>query len=130
MSLEAESKLLSIVSERPLGVRELAKAMRKRTQTVVSLIKNMETSGLVDVRPEKGERRGRPRKVVSITVLGEDYLETFEELRVKPLRSSRNDLVRAKREAEYVNRLIARGVDPRRAFLELNSIVRGSRDPR
>ena len=128
MSVEDESSLLSIVREGPLGVRELAKKMRRKTQSVVSLIKKMVASGLVEMRPERTSRRGRPRQVISMTALGEDYLKTFNELRIKPLRSSKSDLMRAKRDAEYVNRLIDRGKDPYKAFIELNSIVRDSRD--
>jgi len=130
LSLEDESQLLSIVKGRAVGVRGLAEAMRMRTQTMVSLIKKMVAMGLVEVSPERVDKRGRPRQVVSITMLGDDYLKTFNELKVKPLRSNRNDLMKARRDAEYVNRLVARGRDPCQAFLELNRIVRGSRDPK
>ena len=123
MSVEVKAQLLSAVKERPLGVRELSRAMRKRTQAVVSLIKRMEAGGLVEVTLERGAGRGRPARIVSATILGEDYLKTFHRLRRMPLMSSRNDLLRARADAEYVNRLIARGRDPYQAFLELNAIV-------
>lgn len=124
MSLEVEVQVLSIVKKYPVGVRELSKIMRRRTQTVVSTIKMMNAAGLVDVRPEETRRRGRPRQIVKATMLGDDYLEAYNRLRIKPLRSNRNDLVKAKRDAEYVNRLVARGIEPYDAFLELNSLVR------
>lgn len=124
MSLEVEAQVLSIVKKYPVGVRELSKIMRRRTQTVVSTIKMMNAAGLVDVRPEETRRRGRPRKIVKATMLGDDYLEAYNRLRIMPLRSNRNDLVKAKRDAEYVNRLVARGIEPYDAFLELNSLVR------
>ena len=124
MSLEVEVQVLSIVKKYPVGVRELSKIMRRRTQTVVSTIKMMNAAGLVDVRPEETRRRGRPRQIVKITMLGDDYLEAYNRLRIKPLRSNRNDLVKAKRDAEYVNRLVARGKEPYDAFLELNNLVR------
>lgn len=129
MSVEVEAQLLSAVKERPLGVRELSKAMRRRTQAVVSLIKRMEAGGLVEVTLERGDGRGRPARIVSTTILGEGYLEAFHRLRRMPLMSSRNDLIRARADAEYVNRLIARGRDPYRAFLELNGIVGDRGDP-
>jgi len=129
LSVEAEAQLLSAVEERPLGVRDLSKAMRRRTQAVVSRIKRMEAGGLVEVTLERGDGRGRPARLVSASVLGEGFLEAFHRLRRMPLKSSRNDLHRARADAEYVNRLIARGRDPYRAFLELNVIVRDSRDP-
>jgi len=129
LSVEAEAQLLSAVEERPLGVRELSRAMRRRTQVVVSLIKRMEAGGLVEVTLERGDGRGRPARLVSASVLGEGYLEAFQRLRRMPLMSSRNDLLRARADAEYVNRLIARGRDPFQAFLELNGIVGDSGDP-
>ena len=124
MSLEVEVQVLSIVKKYPVGVRELSKIMRRRTQTVVSTIKMMNAAGLVDVRPEETRRRGRPRQIVKATMLGDDYLEAYNRLRIKPLRSNRNDLEKAKRDAEYVNRLVARGKVPYDAFLELNNLVR------
>ncbi len=124
MSIEVEAQVLFIVKKDPVGVRELSKIMRRRTQAVVSTIRRMSAAGLVDVRPEETRRRGRPRQVISATMLGDDYLETFRRLKIKPLRSNRNDLAKAKRDAEYVNRLIVRGKEPYDAFLELNSLVR------
>jgi len=129
LTLEAEFQALDIIKRRVLGVRELAERMQMRTQTVVSMVGRMTSMGLVEVRAERTDRRGRPRKRVSITILGMDYLNTFNELKLKPLRSSRNDLMRARKDAEYVNRLVARGRDPYQAFLELNSLVRNRRDP-
>jgi DNA-binding MarR family transcriptional regulator len=124
MSLEVEAQVLSIVRKHPVGVRELSRLMRRRTQAVVSTIRRMNAAGLVDVSPEETRRRGRPRQLVRATMLGDDYLAAFNRLRIKPLRGNRNDLVKAKRDAEYVNRLVARGKVPYDAFLELNSLVR------
>ena len=128
MSVDVNAQLLSSVEERPLGVRELSRVMRKRIQVVVSMIKRMETEGLVEVTLERGDGRGRPARLISSTVLGEDYLEAFHRLKRMPLMSSRNDLLTAKADAETVNRLIARGRDPYRAFMELNRIVRNRGD--
>jgi len=117
-------QILYTVKKHPSGVRELSKIIRKRTQTVVSTIKRMNAAGLVDVEPEETSRRGRPRQVITATTLGEDYLETYNKLMIKPLRGNRNDLMKAKRDAEYVNRLMERGKKPYAAFLELNNLVR------
>jgi len=124
MSLEVDAQVLFIVKKDPVGVRELSRIMRRRTQAVVSTIKRMSAAGLVDVRPEETRRRGRPRLVISATLLGDDYLEAFKMLKIKRLRSNKNDLAKAKRDAEYVNRLIARGKEPYDVFLELNGLVR------
>ena len=63
MSVDVDSQLLSVVEERPLGVRELSRVMRKRTQVVVSMIKRMEAGGLVEVTTERGDGRGDRRGV-------------------------------------------------------------------
>ena len=124
MSLEIEMHILSTVKKYPEGIRELSKIISRRTQTVVSTIKKMNAAGLVNVEPEETIRRGRPRQIVKATTLGEDYLETYNRLMIKPMRGNRNDLLKAKRDAEYVNRLVERGKDPYEAFLELNNLVR------
>lgn len=126
MSLENEILLLNAIKERPLGVRELVEVMQKRTQMVVTLIRKMESNGLVEGKTRNTAQRGRPTQLVSITILGESFLESFNKLKNMPLKSSKNDLARAKKDAEYVNRLISRGVDPIKAFLELNSLIRDS----
>ncbi|MCW4050121.1 MAG: MarR family transcriptional regulator [Candidatus Bathyarchaeota archaeon] len=128
MSLEVEAQILFIVKKHPVGVRELSKIMRRRTQTIVSTIKRMTTAGLIEVQPEETHRKGRPRQIISATMLGDDYLQAFKKLKIKPLRSNRYDLAKAKRDAEYVNRLVARGREPYDAFLELNSLVRNRGD--
>jgi DNA-binding MarR family transcriptional regulator len=128
MSVEVEAQILSIVRKHPVGVRELSKIMRRRIQTVVSTIKSMNAAGLVDVKPEESHGRGRPRQLISVTTLGDDYLETYERLKIKRLRSNKNDLAKAKRDAEYVNRLVKRGKKPHEAFLELNRLVRSRGD--
>lgn len=44
-----------------------------------------------------------------------------------PILSSKEDMEKAKRDAEYVNRLVARGKDPYEAFLELQSLIVGKK---
>ena len=124
MSVESKAKLLDVIRREPLGVRETAKRFRKRPETTISLIREMEDEGLLETSSQRTRKKGRPKKVLKPTILGMDYLKTFHRLRSKTLRAGRNDLEKARRDAEYVNRLIARGIDPYQAFMELNEIVR------
>jgi len=124
LSVEAKAQTLAAVKQNPVGVRNLSRIMKIRTQTIVSLIKEMNAEGLVDLKPEKTHSKGRPRLIISATALGDDYLDTYHRLLSKPLRSSRNDLLKANRDAEYVDRLISRGKNPYTAFTELNNVVR------
>lgn len=123
MSHEIRAELLKVTNPHPCGVRELVKKLHRSTRTVVSLIKEMEEQGLIEINVEKRNTRGRPRYLIKPTSLGEDYLATYNNLELKPLRSRRNDLVRAIRDAEYAMRLESRGLSPFQLFLELNSLV-------
>lgn len=127
MSIEIKAQLLDTIQNKSLGVRDLAKRFQKRPQAIISLIREMENEGLLETSSERTRKKGRPKRRLKPTELGEDYLETFRRLMRKTLRASRNDLMKAKRDAEYVNRLIARGKDPYRVFMELNDLVRASR---
>lgn len=106
----------------------MARRFRKRPETIISLIREMENEGLLETSSQLTQKKGRPKRILKPTALGEEYLETFRRLMMKTLRASRNDLAKAKRDAEYVNRLIARGKNPYQAFAELNDLVRASRD--
>jgi DNA-binding PadR family transcriptional regulator len=128
MSIEIRAQLLDTIRKERLGIRETAKRFRKRPQAIISLIKEMENEGLLETYSDETRSRGRPKKMLKQTVLGEDYLETFRRLKLKTLRANRNDLLKAKKDAEYVNRLIVRGKNPYQAFTELNDLVRASRD--
>lgn len=128
MSVEIKAQLLGTIQKEPLGVREMAQRFRKRPETIISLLREMEDEGLLEMSSRRTRKKGRPKRMLKPTALGEEYLETFRRLMMKTLRTNRNDLMKAKRDAEYVNRLIARGKDPYRAFMELNDLVRASRN--
>ena len=124
MPLEDDVAIMQLAKKREFGVTELAEAMAVRTETVVMTIKRMVQEGLLEMCPEQTSKRGRPKQIVSVTMLGEDFLRAYEKLKLKPLRSNRNDLLRAKEDAQYTKRLVESGKDPYQAFEELNTIVR------
>lgn len=128
MSFELIAELLNAVKSKDGGVRELASELRRRTDTVVSLIKVMEEQGLLKRETRKPNARGRPRILVKPTTLGEDYLAAYTKLDLKILRSKRADLVQAARDGEYASRLESRGLSVFDLFLELNSIVGHNRE--
>jgi len=80
MSLEVEAQVLTIIKKNPVGVRELSMQMKRRTQTMVDVIKKMNATGLVEVKPDKTDTRGRPKLLVRSTTLGDDFLETYTRL--------------------------------------------------
>lgn len=123
MSHQIRVEILRASNPPPSSVRELVKKLHRRTQTVVSLIREMEEQGLIEKTMEKRENRGRPRYLIKPTSLGEDYLTTYESLELKLLRSRRSDLIKASRDAEYAMRLESRGLSPFQLCLELSSLV-------
>ena len=123
MSLELRAALLKAAKRSPAGVGELARRLHRRTEVVVSLIREMAEDGLLERRAERRGGRGRPRTLVTPTPLGEDYLDAYRALELKPLRSRRAGLVRAAGDGEYAARLEARGLSPFDLFMELNSLV-------
>ena len=128
MSLELRAELLKAAMSKDSGVRELARELHRRTDTVVSLIKEMEEQNLLKRETRKPNARGRPRILVKPTTLGEDYLAAYTKLDLKILRSKRADLVQAARDGEYASRLESRGLAVFDLFLELNSIVGHNRE--
>jgi len=127
MSLESRVELLKTASQSAFGVRELVERLHWKASKVVSLLKVMEEEGLVGFRVSRRGKRGRPKRLVEPTPLGLEFLESCASLAMKPLRSRRVDLERASREALYAERLVERGRDPFRLFLELNEVVRNIR---
>jgi len=124
MSLEQEALILEVVESASCGIRDLAKTLKWRTSTVVSLSKKMNEERLIEFRTIKHDNRGRPKKTMAITPLGLDFLETYRKLETKPLRARKQDLEHAVKDALYTQRLINRGHSPFKTFMELNTIVR------
>lgn len=105
------------------GVRDVTKKLGWRSSNVISLLEMMENEGLIELKRAKHSRRGRPKKLIVCTPLGLDFLETYRRLRLKPLRSRKEDIRHAVKDALYVERLVAMGHSPFKLFLELNTIV-------
>lgn len=123
MSIEVKVRILKAVKHQPTGVKELAKKLNHRPETIITLIEEMEEHGLLEKKTEKRSSRGRPKHLIKPTTLGEDYITAYDTLESKPLRSRRTDLTHAAKNAEYADRLLERGLSPFSLALELNTIV-------
>jgi len=123
MSIEQRAKILETATSSPLGVREIVERLKGKTSNITALLEEMRNEGLVDLKRVASAKRGRPKKQVSCTSLGVDFLETYRTLRTKPLRARRQDLERAAKDAQYAERLVANGHSPFELFKELNMIV-------
>lgn len=123
MSIEQRAKILETATSSPLGVREMVERLKGKTSNITALLEEMRNEGLVDLKRVASAKRGRPKKQVSCTSLGVDFLETYRTLRTKLLRARRQDLERAVKDAQYAERLVANGHSPFELFKELNMIV-------
>jgi DNA-binding PadR family transcriptional regulator len=124
MSLESKAQVLEAVSSAPCGVRDVVQALTCRTSRVVLLLKEMEEERLIEVQQAPSSKRGRPKKIIRCTLLGFEFLEAYRKMGIMPLRARSADLERAVKDALYAERLVARGHDAFKLFMELNMIAR------
>ncbi len=123
MSLDQRAKILEAAMLAPYGTRELVRALGWKTSKVISLLKKMHEERLIESKPLAHSRRGRPKKTITCTPLGLEFLTTHRNLRMKPLRARRQDLEHAIKDALYSKRLVELGHPPFRLFMELNTIA-------
>ncbi len=127
MSLENKAQILDAVTSSTsvtCGIRDIVQNLKWKTSRIIALSKEMSEERLIEFRTIKSPIRGRPKKAIVVTNLGLDFLETYRMLGTKPLRARKQDLERAAKDALHTERLIERGHQPFKLFLELNEIVR------
>ena len=122
MTLDQRAKVLE-VSESNCGTREMGQLLKMKTANVISIIKKMDQEKLIKINIVATPKRGRPKKCITITPLGYEFLEAYKKANSKILKAKKEDLSHAEKEALYVNRLMKRGLSPFQVFLELNTIA-------
>ena len=128
MFLEQKSQILQIAASGTCGIRDLARKLRWKTSTVVSLTKKMNEEKLIEFQAFRHTGRGRPKKTIECTPLGNEFLKNYRKLTMTPLKATKADFEHAKRDASYTQRLIENEHSPFELFMELNSIVRNIRN--
>ena len=123
MSLEQRAKILQVVTSRVCGVRDNIKLLKLKSSIVVSLLRKMEEEKLVEVQFAKSPKKGRPKKYVSATSLGYDFLDSYRKLNLKRLASRKADFDHAVNDARYASRLAKNGHSTFLVFMELNTIA-------
>jgi DNA-binding MarR family transcriptional regulator len=124
MSLDQRARILTAITSNTYGVRDLAQTLKWKTSNVVSLLKKMNEEQLITLQQVAHSKRGRPKKSITCTPLGFEFLATYEKLKMTPLRARKEDLERAVKDAAYANKLVANGHSPFQIFMELNMIAR------
>jgi len=130
MSLDQRAQVLSLISPARYGVREVIQKLRWKSSHVISLLEQMENEGLVELdkyRAREISKKGRPKKVMKCTSLGNEFLETYHTLKMKPLRARKEDLKHAVKDALYAQRLVENGHSPFKLFLELNTFAHNAK---
>jgi len=123
MSLDQRAQILEAVVSDPCGVREVIQKIRWKPSRVISSLEMMKDEGLIELQFARTRKRGRPKKSITCTSLGLEFLETYRRLKTKPLRSRKEDLEHAVKDALYTERLVANGHSPFKLFMELNTIA-------
>lgn len=121
--LDERAAVLQTISPDSRGVRELVKKLRWKTTRVVSLLKTMEKEGLIDFSKSSNSRRGRPKKIVAPTVLGNEFLETFQQCQRKVVQMNYNDVKSAVYQALLAKKLEELNISPYQRFMELNTLA-------
>jgi len=117
--------MLNVVAQTEHGVKELIQKLRWKPSRVISLLEQMKDEGLIELQKNntRNSRRGRPKKMMTCTSLGYEFLEAYRKLRMKPLRARKEDLEHAVKDALYTDRLVANGHSPFKLFMELNTFA-------
>jgi len=124
MSLDQRAQILTNIASTSYGVRDLAQALKWKTSNVVSLLKKMNEEQLIKLQQVPHSKRGRPKKSITCTPLGFEFIATYKKLKMTPLKARKKDLERAAKDAAYTSRLVANGHSPFKIFMELNMIAR------
>jgi predicted transcriptional regulator len=123
MSLEQRAQILKAATMAPSGVRDITGLLKLKTSNTIALLHTMVDEQLIEVQTAKIAKKGRPKKCIRITPLGNDFLEAYQKTEIKLLKSRKQDLNRAEKDALYAMRLVANGHSPFEVFLELNMIA-------
>jgi len=83
----------------------------------------MEEEKLIQVQFAKGPKKGRPKKCITASSLGYDFLDSYKKLNLKRLTARKADLDHAVKDAMYACRLAESGHSTFQVFMELNTIA-------
>ena len=123
MSLEQRARILQVVTSRPCGVRDIVQLLKIKSSNIVSLLRRMEEEKLIEVQFAKGPKKGRPKKCITASSLGYDFLDSYRKLNLKRLTARKADLDHAVKDAMYASRLAENGHSTFQVFMELNAIA-------
>ncbi len=117
-------RILALCNGSVLSVAEIVGTAGGNHEKVIKTLDDLRSAGLVQIRTEKRKKKGRPRRLVITTPLGQQFLAQYERLLNLPLKSKESDIKKALHQAELAQRLMDHGISTYARFQELNEIAR------
>ena len=117
-------KILSLCNGTTLSVSEIVSKAGGNHEKMIETLNELYSRSLVQLRIEKGESRGRPKHLVTTTLLGQQFVDEYERLLNLRLHSRDSDIKKALHQAELAQRLRDRGISPYARFQEINELAR------
>ena len=121
--IDASIKILQTINPHQYGVRELASEIKCRPESVIENLKQMEEEGLITIQFKSLNKRGRPKKIPTITELGVEYLRSYDEMQSKKLKARKNDFISVRRDLERKHRLTEKSKSTHDIFFELREAL-------
>jgi predicted transcriptional regulator len=121
---EGAVKILSLCSGATLSVSEIVSKAGGNHEKMIETMNELCSRGLVQLRTEKTESRGRPKHLVTTTPLGRQFVVEYERLLNLRLRIRDSDIKKALHQADLAQRLRDRGISTYSRFQEINELAR------
>lgn len=122
--LDERVTVLQTIDSNPYCVTEIVQRLRWKTKKTISLLKAMEREGLIDLLESTSSRKkGRPKKVATITLLGKELLRTFAECKKNIIQINENDIRSVVHQVSLRKRLQEQNISPYQRFFELNELA-------
>jgi len=123
---ERAAVLGAIENDENYGIRDLVSLLSFRNEYTLSLLEAMEQEGLIYFPPLANNfrrKRGRPKRIPRLTVLGKQLLQDFEKCRRNIIQINENDVKRCEHQMSLRRLLEENNISPYQRFLELNEFA-------
>jgi len=122
--LEERVTILQTIKEREFSVSDLIKQLDFRNEDVISLLHAMENEELIYfLEKHDSRKKGRPKRVPKITVLGERVLKDFQKCTNSLIKINQNDVRSVQQQISLRHILENRNISPYQRFFELTEVA-------
>ena len=107
-----------------MSVAELARKIGGSYENTMAQLKELEERSLLRSEILREKNVGRPKKLLRLTPIGEQFIRDYKRLNDLSLRSNDNDIRKALHQVKLTRRLIERGISTYERFREINELAR------